>query len=154
MTGRRPDGRVRRSAGLLTAAALVGGALTGCATPESCVSWVSFDDEDARIADSDLVVDVDALERDGTQSMYGAEANVWTGEVTEVVSAQGGSIAAEGDEIRIVSTPETCTEGSPYPSGDPLDTDGVVRVYLHEGEAGDGSWSLVTPFQGVGPLEG
>ena len=48
----------------------------------------------------------------------------------------------------IASTPETCTTGAPYPSGDPLDAQGDLLLFLTE-PSDDTPWSTLTPFDGV-----
>lgn len=143
-----------------TVAAVLGvTVLGGCTTTETCVDWVAYDDDEARIADADLVADVRVVERDGTEEMFGYEANAWTVEVDDVVSPLDDADIRTGDRLRVVATPVTCSDAS-YPDGDPLDVDGDVRVYLTNAEASgaeglsDGSWSLITPYDGVGPVEG
>lgn len=148
--------RLRAAAAL--AAVLGVTVLGGCTTSETCVDWVSYDDDEARAADSDLVADVRVVERDGTEQMFGSEANAWTVEVEDVLSPLGDAEIRDGDRLRVVATPVTCSEES-YPDGDPLDVDGVVRVYLTDADASgtdgiaDGSWSLITPYDGVDPVD-
>jgi hypothetical protein len=126
--------------------------LTGCVTAYSCASWVDYANEEARIADSDLVVDVTVIGRDGTEPMFGADANAWVAEVREVVAGDADTVR-DGDAIRLVSTPDTCAAGGLYAGGDPLDVDEEVRVYLRESETSDVSWETITPFDGLGPLD-
>ena len=143
-----------RVAATVTAALLVVAPLSGCVTAQSCASWPDYQDEQSRIDESDLVVDVVVIGRDGTEPMFGADANAWIAEVRSVVSADDeGAGVHDGDPIRLVSTPDTCASGGMYASGDPLDTQDEVRVYLTESGTSDGSWNTLTPFDGVGPLD-
>jgi hypothetical protein len=142
-----------RAATVLAACLLLVAPLTGCVTAYSCASWVDYEDEQSRIDDSDLVVDVVVTGRDGTEPMFGAQADAWSAEVRSVVSTDSDDPVRDGDRIRIVSTPDTCASGGMYASGDPLDTEGEVRVYLRESSTDDESWDTITPFDGVGPLD-
>ena len=144
--------RTTRRLAVVTAACLVAVThLTGCVTAYSCASWVDYEDEAARLADSDLVVDVAVIGRDGTEPMFGADANAWIAEVRSVVAGDADAVR-DGDAIRLVSTPDTCAGGGLYAGGDPLDVDEEVRVYLRESTTSDVSWETITPFDGVGPL--
>jgi hypothetical protein len=144
---------VERVATVLAACILLVAPLSGCVTAYSCASWVDYPDEQSRIEDSDLVVDVVVTGRDGTEPMFGAQANAWSAEVRSVVSADKDAAVRDGDRIRLVSTPDTCASGGMYASGDPLDAEGEVRVYLRESSTSDESWETITPFDGVGPLD-
>jgi hypothetical protein len=148
--GLTADGRV---AAVVAATVIVVASLSGCVTAQSCASWPDYQDEQSRIDESDLVVDVVVIGRDGTEPMFGADANAWIAEVRSVVSADDPEAVRDGDPIRLVSTPDTCASGGMYASGDPLDTRDEVRVYLVESSTSDGSWNTITPFDGVGPLE-
>lgn len=82
---------------------------------------------------------------------------------TALVPAVVGPIEVRaGETVAVVSTPETCTSGGPYPDGDPLDPatglaapDGTVIVLLSTASDepdvidGGGVLRLVTPYQGV-----
>lgn len=120
------------------------------AASETCVSWASFPDDASRTEQADLVVDATVVEQDGTRSMFGAEANVWSIDVGSVVKGD----AEPGERLQVVSTPPTCS-GETYPEGDPLDVEGEVRLYLKDAASfqlpgsGDG-WALITPLDGVG----
>ncbi len=137
------------------AAALLCGLLVaptaGCVTAYGCASWVDFEDEESRVAESGLVVDVEVVGRDGTEPMFGADAHAWAAEVRTVVADDDGDVRV-GDRLRLVSTPDTCAAGGLYGDGDPLDTTDEVRVYLRQSDTDAEAWELLTPFQGVGPL--
>ncbi|MFF2620361.1 hypothetical protein [Oerskovia jenensis] len=135
------------------AAGVLSAVLTACvpgSVSETCVDWVSFPDDAARTDQADLVVDATVIERAGTRSMFGDEANVWSVEVGSVAKGD----AEPGGRLEVVSTPPTCSGGATYPEGDPLDVEGEVRLYLKDAEAfqlpgsGEG-WALITPFDGV-----
>src|SRR5690606_2103926 len=92
---------------------------------QSCVSWVSFDDDDARSDASEIVVEAVVQGRAGERAMFGAQASVWDVEVTAV---RKGDVAA-GDHLEVASTPVTCS-GATYPDGDPLDTADPLVLFL------------------------
>ncbi|MCP2265424.1 hypothetical protein APR03_002780 [Promicromonospora thailandica] len=70
-----------------------------------------------------------------------------------------GPLITAGERVAVLSTPETCTGGGAYPSGDPLDPasglagpDGTVVLLVTTATDvtdGGGSLSLLTPYQGV-----
>ncbi|WP_369372633.1 hypothetical protein AB1046_04200 [Promicromonospora sp. Populi] len=142
----------------------------------SCVDWVRFDSPRDAAADAGAVLRGTVVERAGTADMFGFDANVWTFEVEEVLErpepGPGGAVAppelvvaAPGERISVISTPETCVPGNEeYAGGDPLDPatglggeSGTLIVLV---QAGDGTGSeehpdgadilhLITPWQGV-----
>ncbi|WP_461474474.1 hypothetical protein [Microbacterium sp. HJ5] len=121
--------------------------LSGCVavppTSSTCVDWVWFDTPDAAAADADRVAigTVDRLA--GTRERYGETANVWRVSVSEWIVGNGEKA------IEVVSSPRTCESGSPYPYGDPLDTDGEVMLFLRD--SGQGVADTITGLQGVIP---
>ncbi|MBO1751017.1 hypothetical protein J4G33_04295 [Actinotalea sp. BY-33] len=123
--------------------------LVGCAPSEAqtCVDWVDFASPEHALADAELAVTGEVLEAAGATDLYGAQATVWSVRVT------GEPLAGEpppGDEIRVISTPVTCTGEEIYPGGDPLDTAGPLILLLTSDEA-DGDWRTITPRQGAVP---
>ncbi|MFD6446870.1 hypothetical protein ACFWEJ_17315 [Promicromonospora sp. NPDC060204] len=148
----------------------------------ACVDWVRFLDPVEAASDAGAVLLGTVVERDGTARVFGVEAHRWLFQVDEVLErpAPGDSgvhpgaepppelEVSAGEQISIVSTPETCGGAdNPYPGGDPLDpathsgTDsgtgggtGSVIVLL-SGSTDDGStgepvgFQLLTPYQGV-----
>jgi hypothetical protein len=140
---------------------------TSTGTSEACVDWVHFRTPDEAAADAGVVLRGSVVERDGTAPMFGAEANRWLFDVEKVLARPEPSGGVEpppevevspGDRIAVVSTPETCSAGGPYPDGDPLDPatgpggpGGSVIVLLSDGDGqgGEGDLHLITPFQGV-----
>ena len=46
--------------------------------------------------------------------------------------------------------PDPCDEGDLYPTGDPMETDQKVRLYLNPEE---NYWITLTPLEGVEPVE-
>jgi hypothetical protein len=169
--------RVARVSAALVVAAL-SGALTGCgaadpptanggAGGEACVDWVHFRTPDEAASDAGVVLRGSVVERDGSVPMFGVEANRWLFDVAEVLERPEPRDGVEpppevevtpGERIAVVSTPETCSAGGPYPDGDPLDpatgpgdADVSVIVLLSDGDGqgGAGDLHLITPFQGV-----
>lgn len=129
------------------------GALCSCAgfpgvRSEMCVTWVSFDPPQAAFDEATAVVIGEPAATGTTVEMFGVAATVHEVAVGEVLK---GEIPDAGT-IRVASTPMTCTGGSVYPDGDPLDVEGEVIVFLHGPE--DGVWHTLTPFDGVLPLPG
>lgn len=147
--------RRRRRATLLTLAALVGAlGLGGCASSgsESCISWAPFDDEHTRSEAADVVIDAVVHDRVAEREMFGIRATVWSVEVTAALKGEVGA----GDRLEVASTPVTCADET-YPDGDPLDTDGLVRLFLTDSDFGidatDSGLALITPFDGVRPAD-
>ncbi len=136
---------------VVAAAALVG-ACVPTETPQSCISWVSYEDDAARAESADVVVDAVVHGRAGSRPMFGVEAAVWEVETTAVLK---GDIEP-GEWVEVASTPVTCTPDGTYPRGDPLDVDGPVRLFLHDGEfaveATESGLALITPSDGVGSV--
>jgi hypothetical protein len=119
--------------------------LAGCWYPSgtTCVDWVRFETPQERFDQAELVIVGSGMERDGTESIYDAEAQSYRVHVAEVLKGD-----LPGGTVRVSSMPVTCTEGSQYPDGDPLDTASDVLIFAnrHEGE-----WFTLTPFDGVLP---
>lgn len=146
--------RLPRAAAAVVLAAMALG-LTACVTaPQSasCVDWVLFDSPEDAAADAGAVVIARVDSQDSTATMYGAKVNVWKLEVSTWLKGEGD------DTILVASSPRTCEAGSPYPDGDPLDTDDEVVVFLAKSQ-GDpapisgytGEWTTITGYQGVIP---
>lgn len=138
------------------AAAVVAGlglvcGLSGCAQPviesSACVDWVLFDSPADAAAEADGLVTGHVVQRSSPIRQYGVDVNVWTVEVDSWVIGSGD------DEIHVASSPRTCESGSPYPDGDPLDTDEDVMIFIQEL---DGRMQTLTGFQGVipAPIDG
>jgi len=126
-------------------------ALTACAggpfvTSETCIDWVAFDTPADAVEDAAAAVIGTVGEQDGTTELYGYTANEWAVHVDEWVTGEGA------DEIRVVSTPATCTAGSPYPGGDPFAAaSGPQLILLHDE---NGTLRAITPLQGIVPAPG
>jgi hypothetical protein len=134
----------------------------------ACVDWVSFETPAEAASDAGAVLRGTVVEQDGTANMYGVESNRWLVDVEEVRErpdppegrrqTQPELEVSAGEQIAVVSTPETCSEEA-YPGGDPLDpasgrggADGTVIILLSAapGEEGDvDDFHLITPYQGV-----
>lgn len=134
----------------------------------ACVDWIVFETPAEAASDAGAVLRVTVVEQDGTAQMYGVESNRWLVDVEEVLErpdppagrpqTQPELEVSAGEQIAVVSTPETCS-GDAYPGGDPLDpasglvgADGTVIILLSaaSGEESDvGGFHLITPYQGV-----
>jgi hypothetical protein len=112
--------------------------------PFACVDWVRFETPQDQYDNAGLVLIGKSISRAGETSIYGHKATTHLVEVEQVLKGNPG----EGD-LRITSTPPTCTVGEPYPDGDPLDT--AERVIIFASKQGD-EWSTITPAQGVLPF--
>ena len=127
--------------------AMVGLAACASSGTQTCVSWVDFASPADALVDAELAVTGEVLEAVGTAELYGVQATVWSVRVT------GPPLAGdppEGDELRVISTPVTCTGDEIYPEGDPLDT-GEPLVLLLTSDEADGDWRTITPRQGAVP---
>ncbi|MFC4626787.1 hypothetical protein ACFO6V_00990 [Promicromonospora alba] len=144
--------------------------------PNACVDWVLFETPAEAASGAGVALRGTVVEQDGTAQMYGVDANRWLVTVEEVLErpdppsgypqAEPELEVSPGEQIAVVSTPETCSVRG-YPGGDPLDPasglggeDGSVIILLSAalGDGlGDGSaeeddvddFHLITPYQGV-----
>ncbi|WP_127473395.1 hypothetical protein [Microbacterium sulfonylureivorans] len=138
---------MRRTVRLGAALLLFAACLSGCSVlpmqTMTCVDWVWFETPRDAAEDSDAVVIGQVVGSTGTVDRYGHASHVWTVEVSEWVEGSGA------DTIEVVSQPRTCETGSPYPDGDPLDTEAEVMLFLRQQD--DASAETVTGLQGVIP---
>lgn len=111
---------------------------------EACVSWADLSDPRAAFEEADAVIIGRARASTNVTSMYGLDAAVHDVEVLQVFKGDLGA------SVAVAATPETCTTGTPYPSGDPLDADDDLLLFLTQ-PAGRTPWSTVTPLDGVQP---
>lgn len=107
----------------------------------SCVDFVFFANPQDQYDNAGLVLIGQSVSQDGQTTIYGHQATTHLVEVEQVLKGDPG----EGN-LRITSTPETCTAGGSYPDGDPLDT--AERVLIFANNQG-GQWFTTTPTQGV-----
>ena len=127
---------------------VIGGMLPGCAggpftQSGECVDWVAFDTPADALEDASSAVIGTIGEQDGTAGLYGYPVNAWTVRVNDWLKGSGGS------SIRVLSSPETCSEGSPYPDSDPFAlASGPQLILLHDE---GGTWRTITPWQGLVP---
>src|SRR5690625_6359814 len=85
--------------------------------------WELSDDQ-AVVVVSDAVIIGRSSPASGVTRMFGVDAAVHEVEVLQVFKGEVAAVAL------IASTPETCTTGAPYPSGDPLDAQGDLLLFL------------------------
>jgi hypothetical protein len=112
--------------------------------PFACVDWVRFATPQDQYDNADMVLIGKSASRAGETIMFGHKATTHLVEVEQVLKGNPG----EGN-LRITSTPPTCTMGGSYPDGDPLDT--AERVIIFASMQGD-EWFTITPAQGVLPF--
>ena len=112
--------------------------------PFACVEWVRFKTPQDQYDNAGLVLIGKSLSQAGETSIYGHKATTHLVEVEQALKGNPG----EGN-LRITSTPPTCTVGGSYPDGDPLDT--AERVIIFASKQGN-EWFTITPAQGVLPL--
>ncbi|MEQ6896292.1 hypothetical protein [Microbacterium sp. KR10-403] len=137
---------MRRVLGALAVCALGSAALAGCAGGPfggggTCVDWVTFSTPADALEDASYAVIGTIAGQDGTADLYSYEVNAWTVQVDQWVKGAGD------DELRVLSAPETCSEGSPYPTGDPFGAASGPQLILLTDM--DGTWTSITPWQGV-----
>ena len=73
--------------------------------------------------------------------------------MVDVAEVLKGDDDATGATSKVISTPVTCTGGSIYPEGDPLDASGSL-VLLLDWDPDAQAWRTITPNQGVVPAAG
>ncbi|MEN1975758.1 hypothetical protein [Cellulomonas olei] len=132
----------------LTAVALAAsaGCAAGATRSETCVDWVRFPTPADAVAEADAVVRTTGpAPASGAAELFGADASVHTVRVEAVLAGSG---ARAGEVLEVASTPLTCTGGSRYPDGDPLEAAGTLLVLLERDEQ-SGTWRTLTPAQGV-----
>lgn len=105
------------------------------------MAWKAFEDPQAQFNEASLVLIGTPTGKDGKVEAYGIKAQTHLIEVEEVL--KGDPITSP---VQITSTPETCTTGSTYPNGDPLDTD--KRLIIFADYHGD-DWVTITPNYGT-----
>lgn len=113
----------------------------------TCVSWVPFESVDDAAVDGQIVVRAELESTSVTVVMHGERAALHRATVTEVFAGD----AAIGDVLDVVSTPTSCTDGAPYPEGDPMLRDEATLV-LNPGSPAPGSADFlqtITPNAGV-----
>ena len=126
-------------AALCAAGLLCVGALSGCATVNTCVSWVDYETVQAAYDDSALVVSGTALPSTGTVNIFGLNVPLHEIDVDEVLK---GEVAGT---LLVAGAPQTC----PGPGPDLLERDDAIILFLiHDA----GTWRIITPYDGVVPM--
>lgn len=125
-------------------------AMAGCAAVggegEACADWVWYQSPADAMADAAVVVRTKGPTASvGTTDMFGVTVNVHSVQVTDVLK---GTEVRTGQDVEVISTPVTCTDGGVYPDGDPLDASGALIMFLYW-DADTHAWRTVTPTQGV-----
>ncbi|MBX9471408.1 hypothetical protein [Microcella sp.] len=143
--------RARRSVALVTIA-LSASLLAGCSAlpffgSQECVSWVTFDGDQQMLAESArLIVVGEVIEQSGMADLLGGDARLYRFDVQEASDER-----YVGQQIEIASRADGCA-ADPYGSGDQLDTDERIAVFLSTDEQWNGLATL-TPFDGVLPAD-
>ena len=144
--------RARRSVLVLGSALIAAGLVAGCSSlpflgqQQECVSWVTFDDQQALAASAQLIVVGEVIEQTGTVDLLGGDARLYRFEVMEASDER-----YVGLEIEIASRADGCA-ADPYRFGDQLDTSARIAVFLATDEQW-GGLATVTPFDGVVPAD-
>lgn len=135
---------------------LAGCAGLGAPAPQSCVSWVDFEDPQAMFDEATLVVSGIADAADGSIDLLSGPGERHRFEVEEVIK---GDVIA--DELWVAAPRDYCVAEPPQPSVDPIPTGERVILFLHPAsaepvpvdEAPDPEdveeWSVLTPLRGV-----
>jgi hypothetical protein len=135
---------MRKTVTLALVGALVGlPFVSGCTLLQeaTCVDWVNFASPEATAEDADVIVVGTVTGTTESTTLYGVSATVHEFSVDQVLKGE-----LSDPTILVTSTPETCTPGGSYPTGDPLDSDSRVELFLDpEGS----TWRTITPWDGV-----
>lgn len=141
---------------------LAASALTGCAgvgiggEPQSCVSWVDFEDAQSMYDDATLVVSGVADPADGSIELLSGPGERHRIVVDEVYKGD-----FSGDELWAAAPRDYCVAEPPQPAEDPIPTGERVLLFLTPASAepvpvGDEpdpadveAWSTMTPLDGV-----
>ncbi|MCU1530883.1 MAG: hypothetical protein JWO49_454 [Arthrobacter sp.] len=135
---RRP---VRTAAiGLLTCALMAGCSYLPGARTETCIDWVRFGTPQEQFEQAGLVLVGKPVGEDGETNIYGYLARIHLVEAESVLKGETGP-----EPLRIASMPVTCSGGTSYPDGDPLDGNQRMLIYANQQ---DGYWFTMTPAQG------
>ncbi|MEU6313090.1 hypothetical protein [Streptomyces sp. NPDC047014] len=131
------------------------GGLVACSSAsagggDACPAWPVYSTPQEALEGADYVVTADVTERVGDEAVFGTEAHVYA------VSTEGLPVL-KGDDIgytdlKVISTPQKCAGGDPYPGGDPLHEGRRVILFLTR-EDPKGTWRTITPEHGVLPAD-
>jgi hypothetical protein len=131
--------------------------LTACSSaaaddsPDECGDWPVYATPRDALEQADWVVTADVGKEVGSETVYGAEARVYSVRTMGLPLYKGDAVGHE--DLKVISTPQKCSAGDPYPEGDPLL--GQKRVILFLTRHGtEGLWRTLTPTQGVLPATG
>ncbi|MFM9455617.1 hypothetical protein ACSCB1_38165 [Streptomyces europaeiscabiei] len=144
--------KARLSAALIL---LVG--LTACSSataddgPDDCGDWPVYATPREALEQADWVVTADVGREVGSETVNGAEAHVYSVRTMGLPLYKGDAVGHEN--LKVISTPQKCSAGDPYPEGDPLlDQKRAILFLTREGT--EGLWRTITPTQGVLPATG
>jgi hypothetical protein len=115
------------------------------AGPIACVDWARFDTPQDQYDNAGMVLIGKSVSRAGETTIYGNKATTHAVEIEQVLKGEPGT-----GNLRIASMPPTCTQGEPYPDGDPLDPNQRVIIFATKQGA---QWFTLTPSQGVLPFQ-
>ena len=144
--------KARLSLALVLLAGLT--ACTSAAADDSrdkCDDWPVYATPSEALEQADWVVTADVAQVVGSETIYGTEAHVYSVRTVGLPLFKGDAVGHEN--LKIISTPQKCPAGDPYPEGDPLlDQKRVILFLTREGT--EGTWRTITPKQGVLPATG
>ncbi|WP_314254240.1 hypothetical protein [Streptomyces sp. DSM 40907] len=138
---------------LLLVPLLLGG-LMACSSAsgaegDACPEWPVYSNPQEALKDADYVVTADVTERVGNEAVFGTEAHAYSVSIKGLPVLKGDDIGYSN--LKVISTPQKCSGGDPYPDGDPLREGQRVILFLTR-EDPKGTWRTITPDHGVLPV--
>lgn len=139
----------------LLLAPLLLGSLMACSSAsgterEECRDWPAYATPQDALENADYVITADVTEKVGNETLFGAEAHTYS------VSTEGLPVLKGDDlghtDLKVISTPQRCSGGDPYPDGDPLRERQRVILFLTRDDP-KGPWRTITPEHGVLPAD-
>ncbi|MFF5478436.1 hypothetical protein ACFY5C_14020 [Streptomyces sp. NPDC012935] len=118
---------------------------------KECRDWPSFATPKDALEQADYVVTADVVKRVGNETVFGTEAHVYSVSTDGLPVLKGDDVGHT--DLKVISTPQRCSGGDPYPDGDPLSEKKRVILFLTQ-EDSKGHWRTITPDQGVLPTSG
>ncbi|WP_030853773.1 hypothetical protein [Streptomyces sp. NRRL F-4474] len=140
---------------LLLVPILLGG-LMACssasdAAGDACPEWPVYATPREALEAADYVITADITKRVGDEAIFGTAAHAYS------VSTKGLPVLKGEDvghtDLKVISAPQKCSGGDPYPDGDPLREGRRVILFLTR-EDPKGPWRTITPDHGVLPADG
>ncbi|GAB7109241.1 hypothetical protein JCM4814A_75550 [Streptomyces phaeofaciens JCM 4814] len=131
--------------------------LTACSSASAddgqgdCGDWPAYASPSKALEQADWVVTADVVKAVGSEKVHGTEAHVYSVRTMGLPLFKGDAVGHE--DLKVVSTPQKCAAGDPYPEGDPLRDQKQVILFLTR-DGADDMWRTISPTQGVLPATG